>query len=378
MTQLPAFTALRKPLLAAVQKAARAASTRSSLPILSHLHLSADAAGTLRVFGTDLELHLAAQCKAEVDTPGALTVHCGTFLSLLAAMSSEDVTLNVKENASCVVTGGGARYTLLGMPAEEFPHWPAPKVNSPTVTLPQAMLAAFASKTAFAVSSDMTRGPLTGVHIEIGPDGCAVAATDTHRLARYAPDLRCETPMQALLPERAVNEIEALMGAQGEACLTFTPNLLYVSLLGENPVELATCLIAGQFPQYQRIIPQEFTWKFTMPTAELKSAARRAAIIGKSNSERLVFSLDAQERNLSAKSHAGETAMEQLCGDYTGEPGEIAFNGKYLLEGLAVVETEQVSMEGTSALKPAVLRPVLANGDVADWQYILMPMQIIE
>jgi len=375
----------RKALFEAVQTVGHAVSGRSSLPILSHILLQSED-NALRLIATDLELGISCRIPANIEEGGALTAPARTLTEVLANLPESDVALSVDKSHTVRVHCDRSDYKILGLPAEEYPKLPEVK-DAVAFSIPQARLKEMIRHTLFAVSTDETRPILTGILMVFDGETLKFVSTDTHRLAVKTATVKDARGSQnAIVPARAMNELTRLLtDSEGDVQVTLSSNQVCFALPGEDDVQIVSRLIEGQFPNYQRVIPAEFHKKLTIPTQPLLRAVRRASIVARENANRVILRTEEDKLVLTAESQMVGNAYEEVEVAREGDDVEIAFNAKYLLDVLSVIEEELLHLELTEPLKPGVLRPV-ANppkdgGEdsplTSDYLCVLMPMQIV-
>jgi DNA polymerase-3 subunit beta len=393
----------RKALFDAVQTVGHAVSGRNPLPILSHILIQADGGG-LRLMATDTELGIscrvadrtgvieeeggdksASRTSTQIIEPGALTTPARLLAEVLANLpDKDDVAISVDKSHTVRIHCEFSRsdFKILGLPAEDYPKLPEVK-DSAGFAVPQARLRELIRQTLFAVSTDEARVILTGVLVVFEEDTVKFVATDTHRLA--VKEMRVRNgrggPQKAIVPARAMNELARLLtDAEGDVQVTLSSNQIQFALPGETEIHIVSRLIEGQFPNYQRVIPSEHQKKLTIDVESLLRAVRRASIVARENAHRIVFRTEADKLVLTAESQMVGNVREEVEVEHQGEEVEIAFNSKYLLDVLSVLESEKLDMELTEPLKPGVIRPVetVPSTDAADgYLCVLMPMQIV-
>lgn len=386
---MQAITA-RKDLYEAVQTVGRAVSGRSTLPILSHILVSPQGGAALKLTATDLEMwvecSLTARIQAslgDMEDAGGFTVPSRYFSEILGALPEADVVLDRPDGGNKTqLRCGRSDYSLLGLPAEEFPALPEVEPTA-TITVSGGMLKAMIKQVAFAVSTDETRVILTGVLFIFNGKQIKMVATDTHRLAvRGGVASSGEGQGQAVLPARAMNEISRLAGDDDEVVIALAQGQARFEVNKKNSngdtlatTTLITRLIEGQFPNYERVIPAGHERKLTLETAEFQKAVKRVAIVARENANRVVLETEGAQLSLSAESGTVGSARDEIEVAREGDDIQIAFNAKYLGDVLAAIETEGVVLELTEPLRPGILRPI---GDTAaDYLCVLMPMQVI-
>jgi DNA polymerase III subunit beta len=386
---MQAITA-RKDIYEAVQTVGRAVSGRSTLPILSHILVTPQGGSNLKLTATDLEMwvecSLTARIQAslgDMEEAGGFTVPSRYFTEILGALPEADVILDRPDGGNKTqLRCGRSDYSLLGLPAEEFPALPDVEPTA-TITMNGAVLKAMIKQVAFAVSTDETRVILTGVLFIFNGQQIKMVATDTHRLAvRGGIASSGEGQGQAVLPARAMNEISRLAGDEDEVVIALAQGQARFEVNKKNSngdtvatTTLITRLIEGQFPNYERVIPAGHERKLTLETAEFQKAVKRVAIVARENANRIVLETEGAALAMSAESGTIGSARDEIEVAREGDDIQIAFNAKYLGDVLAAIETEGVVLELTEPLRPGILRPIGDNA--ADYLCVLMPMQVI-
>ena len=393
----------RKDLYEAVQTVGHAVSGRNALPILSHIMVQAED-NYLRLIATDLELGISCRVNAQIQEGGALTAPSRTLTEVLGNLSDKsDVALSVDKSHTVRVHCDRSDYKILGLPAEEYPKLPEVR-DAVAFSLPQSQLKEMIRHTSFAVSTDETRAILTGIYMVFDGETLKFVATDTHRLAVKEAKVKDGRGSQnAVVPSRCMNELTRLLGdGEGDVRVTLSNNQVQFVLPGEKQVQIVSRLIEGQFPNYQRVIPATYQKKLTVQASPLLRAVRRASIVARENAQRVILRSEDDKLVLTAESQMVGNAYEEVEATRQGDDVEIAFNAKYLLDVLAVLDPESMlTLELTEPLKPGVLRPVpvapkpadkegqsednkdaTAEADPAaplepDYLCVLMPMQIV-
>ncbi len=370
----------RKDLFEGIQIVGKAVATRSSLPILTHVRIAVQG-GKLSLMATDLEMWMEHTLPTtSIMAEGAATAPARNFTELLAAMPDADVALNIEDETNALhLRCNRANYKLLGLPADEFPLLPQVTAES-SFTVDRAVLRDGIKQTLFACSSDETRAILTGVLVIFQGDSLRLVATDTHRLAvRDCAVKGGNGTASAIVPARAMSELQRIIGnEEGDVDVVLSHNQVQFKVVDQRgETTLISRLIDGQFPNYERVIPSQTTKTLTLETGPLVSAIRRAAIVARENSNRVVIrsSEDGERLTLTAESGNVGNAYEEIEVARAGDEGpvEIAFNAKYLADVLGVIDSEGIRLELTEPLRPGVIKPT----DSENYLCVLMPMQVV-
>jgi DNA polymerase-3 subunit beta len=361
----------RDALHEAVQTVARGVSGRSTQPVQNNIYLSAQA-DHLRLVATDLEfISLEASIPATNTEQGAITVPARFFQEVTSNLPEADVELKELESNSLSVRCARSQYQIRGMAAEDFEMLP-PLADPTSFEGEQALLRDVIRQTRIAVSSDETRPTLTGALVSLQPNLLEVVATDTHRLAlrRAAIDLPDTQRRDAIVSARALTEVERILHAEAEmpARVSVSDNQIEFSI---GTVTVGSRLIEGQFPDYQKVVPDSCDKRLTVNTRELEAALRRSVIVAREDAYRVTLDAEVDVLKISAESPDVGVVVEEIEGELEGEQVTVAFNSRYLLDAIAVVTADKVHLELSGPLNPGMLRP--AGG--SDYTYVLMPMQ---
>lgn len=365
------LTISRDTLLSALQSVSRATATRSTLPILSHVLIEAGE-GALTFTATDLEIGLRTLTRAEVTAPGSVAVPGRILQDVVSNLPSGAITIAADENHLLTIAAAKSRYTIHGLPAEEYPTLPV--VTGDELLLPAALVKDLVKKTIFAASTDEGRVILTGALLIWRDNTVALAATDTHRLAlvtHAAPVCPSTSAITRILPARTLQEAARLCGNAETVCVTLGEAQVVFDIDG---VRLVSRVIEGQFPAYERVIPQESNKSAVVNRADLLSAIKRASIVAREESNKLIFTVFQDGMAIAAQSGNIGRAQESLPITFQGEEAiEIAFNAEYLIDYLSVIAAETVTLQLTGPLNPGKL---VADGE-AGYTYVVMPMQVL-
>ena len=348
--------------------ARRAAASRSTgLQVLSGVRLELRG-NELHVTGTDLELTVRASIEVTGDRDGACVVPAQLVADIVKSFGNGKVAV---ETVGDELTIGWDRsnFSVRTMELEQFPRLPTPSGNA--VSMPAAAVGDALRRVVRAASTDESRPILTGVRMEPADGGgLRMVATDSYRLA--LSDLNGSggllSDQKVLVPSKALNELIRVLEKAtdvtirlGERDVTFET----------GRVQLTTRLIEGEFPNYRQLIPSSYPNKLVVNKSALMDAVKRMKLMAvDSKNIRMRLSVDGVE--LSAVNQEWGKASDTVDGTFTGNELVVAFNPDYLAAGLEAVPTDDVILETTDAMKPAVLH----GTDDSGYLYLLMPVRV--
>lgn len=380
------FRAERDEFTDAVAWTARTLPTRptTQLQVLAGLLLDGTGAG-LRLAAFDYEV--AAQCgvDAMIAEPGRVLVSGRLLAEIARSLPSAPVEL-VGEGARVALTCGSARFTLPTLPVEDYPA--LPPMPPATGRLEGTAFASAVGQVAIAAGRDDTLPVLTGIRIEISGDRLTLAATDRYRLAVRELRWRPEDPKasgSALVPARTLADTAKSLSAAGvevAVALGSGPSGEALAGFSGGGRETTTRLVDGQFPDYRRLLPASSPLTAEVAVGPLTEAVKRVSLVAPRTAPvQLRFSED--ELVLEAGAGGEAQAREALPVGYSGAELSVAFNPAYLLDGLGALESDTARFgfisaddPAESARKPAVLTGKAAEGEPADYRYLLMPVRL--
>jgi DNA polymerase-3 subunit beta len=346
----------------------RAAARRSTLPVLSNIHLDA-ADGALTLAATDLALMIVHDCglDAEIEEEGATTVPAKTLTDLVRALPAEALTLSARDRDILTVKRGKSTSTIKGIPASEFPE--IPKFPAGCISVKDGVLANMVGQVALAAAKDVSRPILTGVCIQFVDDGIVMAAADGFRLAvREEAEVHVAEAVSAIVPARAMAEVARF---DGDVDMAIDGGKVFFCCDGTM---LVSQIIEGRFPDYAQIIPWEHSTSVCIRAQALIDIVRTASIFAReaANIVKLSFRDDVLEVSATSVETGDHVEVLGLDGTLEGDDIDIAFNAQYLVDALRSMGTDAVSMELGASSAPCVLHPV----DGADLTHVIMPIHI--
>jgi DNA polymerase-3 subunit beta len=358
----------------------RAVASRSTtLPVLSNVMLSTDN-NRLKLSATNLEIGINTWIGAKVEEDGAITVPARTFVDLVNTLPPDRIDMELSVRTQTLhLRCGRSEANLKGIDAQEFPIIPTPQGNGQILIDPEK-LAKMINQVAFAAATDESRPMLTGVLTKFDQDRLTMAAADGFRLSvrSTAIDTVVSEPVQVLIPAKALTELARIAGEQEdpiEITITSARNQILFHLTN---TDLVAQLIDLQFPDYEQIIPKRYSTRTVASAVELLKAGRAASIFAReaANTTRLHIvpggELMPGHIEIAARSDETGDNVGEIDATVEGDEIEIAFNVRYLLDVLSVVDTPQVILETTTAGSPGVIKPI---GD-DDFIHVIMPMHI--
>jgi DNA polymerase-3 subunit beta len=360
----------------------RAVPSRPSKPVLSNVLMRADLEEQhITLIGFDETLGIQTIFPAAVEVPGELTLPAKLLENIISRLPSEDLLVEEMEaDAAITLTCSSGQYQVRGLSAEDYPSLPLVEDGQAAQLSAEALLEGLRGAL-FATSADETKQVLTGVHLLTEAEVLEFAATDGHRLAvvKTSDESGDATPaaataMDVTVPAKALRELEKMLQGYGSTepvSLRFDRTQVIFEL-GQQ--RLTTRLLEGQYPNYRQLVPKQFERQATVDRKALMSALERIAVLADQKNNIVKLSLDATDSTIAVSVEAQEvgSGREVVPAQISGDSLDIAFNVRYLLDGLKALGSNEVQMQLNTATSPAVVIPL---GQL-QMTYLVMPVQI--
>ena len=356
--------AQRDDLADVLARANRAVGARTALPVLQGL-LCEVSGTTLRVTGTDLDVTVRTAAEVEVMEEGRAVIPGRLLSEAVRKMPAGAVTIGVSDT-DIEIQGNGPRFTLRPLTVDDFPV--QDDVVADGVEVDGEELAEAISQVTIAASGDGARPILTGVLFESSDEGLRMVATDSYRLAKK--ELRgVGLEGSALVPARGLRELPRSIGSTKVTAQLRDREAVFTSDKGM----LRLRLIDGNFPKYQSLLPESYPSQVVLEKDVLLEALGRVTLVAEDHIPvRLKLMEGGVEVAVTRQDVGGET--EHLPGVFEGSDEEvsIAFNPRYLQDGVTAIAGDSIRIRVIDAFKPSVID----SGAEDDFLYLLMPVRV--
>jgi len=363
--------ATQDKVLSVLQSVAGIVERRHTLPILANVLLRKS--GTSIQFTTsDLEIQIRTTAELGGDTGNfTTTVGARKLIDILRTMPSDQTVSLESSQSKIILKGGKSKFTLQTMQAEDFPLVQESANFGPVFSVPQKTLKDLLGQVAFAMAVHDIRYYLNGILFVAEGKQLSLVATDGHRLAFSSATLDVEVPKQeVILPRKTVLEMQRLLSdADGAIEMQFANNQAKFSFEG---MEFVTKLVEGKFPDYNRVIPKNHKNMITLGRTALLSTLQRTAILTSDKFKGVRLNIDPGSLRVASNNAEQEEAVDELDIDYGGDSIEIGFNVTYLIDALANMSQDMVSIELSDGNSSALF----TIPDNNTFKYVVMPMRI--
>lgn len=365
------FICSKDILLNSINTVSKAVSGRTTLPILECILLKSSSSG-LKMMANDLELGIESRLNnIEILEQGSVALEAKIFSEIVRRLPEDNVEITSDSENITIIKCKSSEYKILGQPGEEFPDLPEVEKNL-EYSIKQVDLKNMIRQTIFSISTDESKPALTGELLEIVNNSFNVVAVDGYRVSFRKSILSNDNEdLKVIVPGKTLNEINKILSSENEdmVSLYFTDKHILFDL-GDSTVVSRT--IEGDFIKYDQIFSNDYNTVIRLDRKNLIMCLERASLLSRENKKNPIkVEIKNDKLVITSNTELG-TAYEEMEIDMDGNEMNIAFNPKYLIDCLKVIDDDDISMYFTSTLSPCIIKPI--EGD--DYKYLVLPVRI--
>ncbi len=364
------FICHQSDLTSAINMVSKAVSSKTTLPILLGIYLETKE-GQLRLIGNDLNLSIETFIDATIIEKGNVVIPARLFTELIKKLPHGEIEIDINENNVATISCMESQYKIVGLPGNEYPELPKIDDNQ-SILIDKELFSNMIRQTTFAISQDESRPILTGALLEIENGQFNMVAIDGFRMAIKKAFIKTDLVNKAVVPGRTLNEINKLtsqVDSKGDLKIAFDDKqVLFVM----NQVKIYSRLLAGEFINYQQILPKEHQSLVKVKTDDFLTAIDRSFLMAREN-KNVAIKLDIKDEviEISSNSEMG-SSTEHVHIALEGQDLEIGFNPKYLIDALKIIDSEEVFLEFNNNVSPCIMKPT----DNDFYTYLVLPCRI--
>ena len=356
-----------------IQIVEKAIASRSSLPILENIRFELKN-NTLKLYGNDMEIGIENEIDIENQgTEGTFLIKAKTISNIFSKLTTEKISFSVLEDHKVLIKSDHVSYEILGTDPSEYPEFPSIESNS-VFSMKIKDLKDMIKYTLFSVSSEETKQFLNGILLKNESDKFIFVSTDGYRLSlKTHRILKEEKPFQVILPQKTMSELYKILQQKEE-------NLEINIIFNETQVvfykkdfKLISRIIQGKFPDYNQVIPSEIQYAYQVSRRNLLEAFERSSIVASESSDIVRLYFVNNELHITANAIGLGDFKESITVSKKMDTADVrvAFNVKLFIEGLRVLESDDLLISFNSEVSPCKIESV---GDTS-YVYIIMPIR---
>ena len=360
------LTCDRALLANAIAGVSKAVTQRSSIPVLEGILMKAEGF-SLTLTGYDLEMGITTTIEANVLEPGDAVLPAKLLGDMVRRLPSEEVEINAQDSGATTIKGGITEFDIMGLNPGDFPDLPNPGADK-TLDMNTADLQEMVDTTLFAVSTDDKKPAHTGALFSITPEQLTVVALDGYRLAIIHKPGMATKEIDIIIPAKTLSEVVKLFGEEDEV-VHISANRRFV-VFATQTYTVISRLIEGEFLDYTRVIPEGYKTRVTVDVRDFSTTIERASLIITERLKNPLRVLFDDHITVRCQTTLGKV-VDELPAEIEGEPVEIGFNNRYLLDALRYSRCDKLVFELSGPLSPVKVLPK----DGGDFLFLVLPVR---
>ncbi|MCX8092643.1 MAG: DNA polymerase III subunit beta [Candidatus Goldbacteria bacterium] len=346
-------------------------SPTSTLPLLSNILFEAEEDG-IYISATDMDMSVRIKSKVDkIEEVGKTTIP-KKIISILKEAPDAEIKIDSDKNDNIKLQWKGGYCKILGLPAEDFPVLKVENNKLSKIKISQKTLKEIIKYTSFAALKDSTKRNLNGVFLKFENNTIETVATDAHRLSFYKIETKLDikTEFEYIIPLKTINEISKIIEDKEDKEIELNLYEKLIEFKIDN-IDILTRIIDEKYPNYNQVIPKEFTINAIVKRIDFESALKRVSMISSDKTRIVTLKFEKNKMFINSQAQDEGEAYEELDIKYDGTPIDITFNSNYLLDILKVLSAEEVEIKLNSSTDPGVI----TYPGSKDFVYVIMPIR---
>ncbi len=325
--------------------------------------------GVVKLISYDLDMAIETTIEAQIIKEGVIAVNARLFGDIVRKLPDTLIEIEIDLQNNIFIKYENSKFEIKGHSPDEFPKLPEVKKNN-LHSISQNVLKNMIKQTVFAISQDSTKQILMGELLEITNNKVSLVAIDGYRLAVRSYSINKNfDDIKIIIPGKNLNDLNSLLSTEGVVEIGFDDkNAIFIF----DNIKMIIRLLEGDFIDYKKLLPREHNTKIKVNTKDFLNSIERASLLSQSDKNNLI-KLSIREKIVAITSNTDkgnvyEEVQISLEGDYL----DIAFNSRYLIEGLRNIESEYIYLEFTTNINPCIIKPI----EDIEYNYLLLPVRI--
>lgn len=363
------FTCEQNKFLEVILTVQKAISGRTTMPIIEGILIEAQK-DVLKFIGTDLELSIESFMEANILEEGSVVIPSRLLTEIVRKLPNAVMEISVLDNYNVKIICLNSIVTIQGFSSDEFPALPVVDEDQP-IEINQLLLSDMVKDTIFAVAVDEARPILTGALLEVDGNNVNIVCLDGYRLAMRKGSIdAAHESNKVIIPGKSLSEVSKIIHDENQQVSITISNRHVLFDLGYT--RIISRVLEGEYINYKQIIPEDYKTRVKVDTGILSSSIERASLIAREGKNNLIkLTVQDQKVIITSNSEAGQV-YEEVPILLEGKELEIAFNARYFMDILKVVDDQEICLDFTTNVSPCVIRPIKGN----QFTYLLLPVRI--
>jgi len=344
---------------------------KNTMPVLSHFLLVAEKEDAY-ITATDLETAFKEPITLAIASEGKLCIPAKKLFEIVREVDG-DIVLESSDEKWLKVKCGKSQFRLACLSHDQFPVWPALSDDVENMEIDSLLLLDMIDKTIYSAGESDTRYVLNGLLFDIKPSGSfTIVGTDGHRLALSSKtvDSRLKEEKKIIFSRKSLSELRKFLDDEAKPVrMAIGKNHILFEM---DSIQFLARLIEGTYPNYEQVIPVAAEKNLIVNRIALMKSMRRVSIMSKERSSAVKVDIESNSMSISASNPELGEAKDELSIEYSGDPMTVAFNARYILDALSVMNADTIIIKINEPLSPTL---IMESGN-EDYKYIVMPMRL--
>ena len=369
------FVANRDDLLNGIRIVERATVVKGLQPVLANVLIETSGNNQIKLTATDFDLSITTFINASVESEGKFTLPAKKLGEIISKLNDEIIKLELN-GSTATITCKNSKFDIIGISANEFPQVEENIAETDCIEIETQPFTKAIRQVVSAAAGYETNNLLSGVVCQVNKNILEMAATDGNRLARVREVVKNsstdeENPFEMLISSKVLSELSKISLLVDSEIIKICKEMKKI-VITIDKTKIITRLMHGQFPKYNQLIPQTFPKEAVVNKNDLISALERVAVMVNEKNSIVKFEFGDNLLQLSGDSPDAGNSQDRIDINYSGEPLAIAFNYKFILEFLKIVESDEIKVQLNSSLSATIFAPCSDE----DYIYLVMPVQM--
>jgi len=369
------FVANKNDFLNGIRIVERATVIKGLQPVLANVLIETINDSQVKLTATDFDLSITTIINATVEEDGKFTLPAKKLGEIISRLNDELIKLELN-GTTATITCKNSKFDIIGISASEFPQVEENISEKDCMEIETEPFIKAIREVVSAAAGYETNNLLSGVVCQVNKNILEMAATDGNRLARVREVVKNsstdeENPFEMLISSRILSQLSKIATLVESEHIKICKEEKKIVIIVDR-TKIITRLMQGQYPKYNQLIPQSFPKEAVLNKANLISALERVAVMVNEKNSIVKFEFVDNTLKLTGDSPDAGNSEDEVEAKYTAEPLAIAFNYKFILEFLKIVESEDIKVQLNSALSATIFKPESDE----DYIYLVMPVQL--
>lgn len=363
------FVIKQRNLTKHINIAQRGISSRATLQILDGI-LIETMKDKIKLTATDLEISIETYIECEILEQGSIVVNSRVFGDIIKKLPDSMIYIDVKNN-NINIKCENSEFNIICNPGDDYPDLPI-AIEQDNFILPKDIFKNAIRQTVFATIQDETRPSLTGVLLEIENRKISFVALDGYRLALRKIPINSDINLKLIIPGRSLNELNKILEDREEDISISASTGQVIFNIGDTIVY--SKLLEGQFFNYKDIMRKDHKTKVVVNKKSFLNGLERASLLAKEEKANLVR-LNVIDNSIIIRSNSeiGDV-YERISSNQEGENLNIAFNSRYIIEGIKIMDSEEIELNFMGSLNPCIINVL----DDDTYTYLVLPVRLAQ